>query len=105
WFDIFLGPVQLMHRPLPATTPQALCGLNFFHPTMQETLSSAAVAAGAEVRRGAAVREIRHGATPSVVVEDSSGTQEISARLIVCADGRSSQARRHFQVKQDAPFL
>ena len=59
WFDIFLGPVQLMHRHLPTTTPQGAPGFNFYHPSMQETLLGAAAGAGAEVRRGAAVTDMR----------------------------------------------
>jgi 2-polyprenyl-6-methoxyphenol hydroxylase-like FAD-dependent oxidoreductase len=105
WFDIFLGPTQLMHRDLTITTPQQAPGFNFYHPSMQETLLGAAAGAGAEVRRGVAVREIRQGAAPRVIVEDTGGVHEIYGRLVVCADGRSSQARRPFEVKQDAPFL
>lgn len=42
WFDIFLGPIPLMHRPLVPTTPHAAPELNFYHPAMQETLLTSA---------------------------------------------------------------
>jgi len=108
WFDIFLGPIQLMHRPLPSTTPHAAPGFNFYHPLMQETLLRAADMAGAEVRRAATVREVRPGARPVAVIEQGGAVEEVGARLIVCADGRSSAGRRwspRFEMKQVPPFL
>jgi 2-polyprenyl-6-methoxyphenol hydroxylase-like FAD-dependent oxidoreductase len=74
---------------------------------MQEILLAAADGAGAEVRRGAVVREIRPGTKPVVVVEQDGESEEITAKLIIGADGRSSQCRRwgSFEVKRDAPFL
>ena len=105
WFEIFLGPIQLMKRDLPSTTPHGLPGLNFYHPHMQENLLNAAAAAGAEVRRGATVTEVCQGSMPRVVMENGGASQEIAARLVVCADGRSSLGRRRFAVKQDEPYL
>lgn len=108
WFDIFLGPIQLMHRPLVSTTPHATPELNFYHPAMQETLLTAGAGAGAQVRRGAIVRDVRPGPAPVAVVEQEGAVEEIPSRLVVCADGRRSAGRRwspRFQVKQDAPFL
>src|SRR5262249_38883662 len=57
WFDMYLGPAQMMHRNLPSTTPQAAPMCNFYHPKMQETLIAAAAKAGAEVRRGAIAKD------------------------------------------------
>lgn len=107
WIDMFLGPAQIAHRDLTATTPQAAPHFNFYHPHMQETLVNAAAKAGAGVWRGAAVREVRRGPMPIVVAEQDHTVQEIAARLVVGADGRLSSARRWrgFDVKQDAPFL
>ncbi|HJT86860.1 MAG TPA: NAD(P)/FAD-dependent oxidoreductase [Bryobacteraceae bacterium] len=108
WFDIFLGPLQLMHRPLASTTPHAAPGFNFYHPLMQETLLRAAAQAGAEVRRGATVREIRPGRRPVAMIEQEGVAEEIAARLVVCADGRSSAGRRsspQFELRRDPPFL
>lgn len=108
WFEIFLGPIQLMRRPVADTTPHAIPGFNFYHPAMQETLLAAAAQAGAEVRRGATIREVRPGPTPVAVVEQHGAIEEIPARLVAFADGRRSLGRRsspRFQVKEDPPFL
>lgn len=85
-----LAPV----RDLRATTPQRLPALTFHHPAMQEAMIDAAEAAGAEVWRGAAVNNVRPGAPPIVTVERSARIEDIKARLVVCADGRSSMARQ-----------
>jgi 2-polyprenyl-6-methoxyphenol hydroxylase-like FAD-dependent oxidoreductase len=107
WLDMFLGPTQVMHRDLPATTPQAAPMFSFYHPRMQETVLGAAAKAGAEVRRGATVKEVRPGKRPSAVVEQDGKVEEVPVRLVVGADGRSSGLRRwgRFEVKQDPPFL
>jgi 2-polyprenyl-6-methoxyphenol hydroxylase-like FAD-dependent oxidoreductase len=86
-----------------ATTPQHLQCLTFYHPEMQEALLAAAEKAGAEVRRGASVKEVRPGASPSVVAQRNGHTEEIRARMVVGADGRSSIAGRSagFQTKRD----
>lgn len=44
-------------RDYRTTTPQKLPALTFFHATMQEVVLGAAKRAGAEVRRGAVVRQ------------------------------------------------
>jgi 2-polyprenyl-6-methoxyphenol hydroxylase-like FAD-dependent oxidoreductase len=83
-------------RDLRITTPQQLPALTFFHPAMQEVVLEAARNAGAEVWRGAAVRDVRkiRGRQPATVsVEVNGAERELSARLVVCADGRSSMGR------------
>jgi 2-polyprenyl-6-methoxyphenol hydroxylase-like FAD-dependent oxidoreductase len=60
---------------------------------MQESLLKAAEAAGATVRRGAAVREVRQGAPPEMVIEEDRRVETIAARLVVGAEGRSSVVR------------
>jgi 2-polyprenyl-6-methoxyphenol hydroxylase-like FAD-dependent oxidoreductase len=60
---------------------------------MQEVVLSAAKAAGAEVWRGADVRNVRLGQRPAVTVESDGAVRELSARMVVCADGRSSMGR------------
>jgi menaquinone-9 beta-reductase len=108
WVDLYLGPMQMAHRDLSATTPQGAGHLNIFHPAMQEALLGAASVAGAEVRRGVTVRAVCPGRPPSVIVESASGaTEELSARLVVGADGRNSFTRKTagFAVQQDPPFL
>jgi 2-polyprenyl-6-methoxyphenol hydroxylase-like FAD-dependent oxidoreductase len=107
WFDFHLGPIQMVHRDLPATTPQAAPMCNFYHPKMQETVIDAAATAGADVRRGATVGEVKGGAGPSVTFEHDGQSHEVRARMVVVADGRVSPARKScgFTVEHDPPSL
>lgn len=107
YFDISLGGMSFGHRDLRATTPQAEPCLNFYHPAMQEALLGAAESAGAEIRRGAVVRELRTNGNVRVTVEDSGKTEGVRARLVVGADGRSSTIRKEaaFDSKRDPSFL
>jgi 2-polyprenyl-6-methoxyphenol hydroxylase-like FAD-dependent oxidoreductase len=74
---------------------------------MQEIVIEAASAAGAEVRRGARVRGIEPGSPGRVTIEEQGKVEEVSARLIVGADGRSSSVRKWagFESRQDPPKL
>jgi len=90
WVDFYSGNTLTVHRDVAATTPQQLTCLAFYHPEMQETLLEAAATAGAKVRRGVSVQEVRPGARPSVVLQAKGGSEEVRARLVVGADGRSS---------------
>jgi 2-polyprenyl-6-methoxyphenol hydroxylase-like FAD-dependent oxidoreductase len=103
WVDIHSDGKLLVHRPVVETTPHRAPCMSFYHPQIQELLMDAAISGGADVRRGAAVREVRPGAIPSVVVEENGRTEIIEARLVVGADGRSSLARTTagFEVKRD----
>jgi 2-polyprenyl-6-methoxyphenol hydroxylase-like FAD-dependent oxidoreductase len=103
WVDFYSGPHLMAHRDTVATTPQNLKCLTFYHPEMQEALLAEAEKAGAEVRRGASVQEVRPGAPPSVVVQRNGHAEEIRARMVVGADGRSSIASRSagFETKRD----
>jgi 2-polyprenyl-6-methoxyphenol hydroxylase-like FAD-dependent oxidoreductase len=107
WFDLFLGPIQMMHRDLVSTTPRNTPMLNFYHPRMQEILFSAAGKAGADVRRGAFVTEVRPGPRPSVTFQHEGSTVEVHCRLVVAADGRNSPGRKSagFAVEHDPPTL
>ena len=101
--DMGFGP-----RDLEATTPQKLPALAFYHPEMQETVLAAAGQAGSEIRRGVTVVDIKPGSTPRVVVKDGEQSHEISARMVVAADGRNSTARNWtgFTVHEKVqPFL
>lgn len=80
-------------RDFTATTPQRLPTLTFYHPAMQETVLNCASAVGAEVWRGVTARELRPGNPPAISVERDGKIAELTARLIVCADGRTSAAR------------
>lgn len=107
WWDRYAGTAQIGHQDLVATTRPALPALALFHPTMQEALLAAAAKAGAQVRRGARVSAVTQGASPCVVVEGDGGTEELTARLIVGVDGRSSMVRKWagFDVQRDPEML
>lgn len=103
WYDIYLGVDLVAHRDLVGSTPHHTPHLNFYHPAMQEVLLQAAAEAGAEVRRGARVSAIKPGAIPTVTVEQEGRVEELSARLVVCADGKGSMVRTWagFAVRQN----
>jgi 2-polyprenyl-6-methoxyphenol hydroxylase-like FAD-dependent oxidoreductase len=106
-FGIYLGSDWDEPRNLVATTPQGLPAFIFYHPTMQEVVLQAAANAGAEIRRGATVRNVKAGPLPSVEVEQKGHVQELQARLIVGADGRGSVVRKWggFPFSQDPDHL
>jgi 2-polyprenyl-6-methoxyphenol hydroxylase-like FAD-dependent oxidoreductase len=103
WWDIYLGDEMIAHRDFIGTTPHHSPLFGFYHPDMQEVLLTAAAEAGAEVWRGAQVREVRPGRIPSVSVDRSGRREEVHARLVVAADGRSSSTRQWggFEVQSD----
>jgi 2-polyprenyl-6-methoxyphenol hydroxylase-like FAD-dependent oxidoreductase len=107
WVDYYSGNVLTAHRPVVTTTPHQLPCLSFYHPAMQELLIGAAAGAGACVRRGVSVKAVRPGTPAAVMVEDHGHTEEIHARLIVGADGRSSTVRASagFQLCRDPEDL
>jgi 2-polyprenyl-6-methoxyphenol hydroxylase-like FAD-dependent oxidoreductase len=107
WWDRYLGSEQTGHRNLVATTPHHAPEFAFYHPTMQEILLQTAVAAGAEVHRGATVRDVKPGTVPTVVVDEEGHVEELHARLVVGADGRTSLVRKWggFTVRRDPPRL
>lgn len=94
-------------RDLKATTPGGDCVLTLPHQAMQETLVELAARAGAEVLRGATIDFIVPGEKPSAAVTKGPSTQQVSARLIVIAEGRESRLRRAlgFEIKEDAEFI
>jgi 2-polyprenyl-6-methoxyphenol hydroxylase-like FAD-dependent oxidoreductase len=89
YWNVLGNPV----RDLSVTTPQKLPGLTFFHPAMQEVVIEEARRAGAEVWRGATVSQIRAGNPPAITVEARTGQRQLTARVVVCADGRNSVGR------------
>jgi 2-polyprenyl-6-methoxyphenol hydroxylase-like FAD-dependent oxidoreductase len=93
WVDSYVVNDRVAHREVVPTTPAQLPCLACYHPAMQESLLRGAAAAGATVRRGAAVREVRPGAPPAMVIEDDGRAETVSARLVVGAEGRSSVVR------------
>jgi 2-polyprenyl-6-methoxyphenol hydroxylase-like FAD-dependent oxidoreductase len=98
-------------RDYPSSTPNGTCALSFFHPEMQEQLLAAAVQAGADVKRGAAVKALRPAARAEnrveVDIETGSGIETVCARVLVGADGRESRvsALLGFARERDPPEL
>jgi 2-polyprenyl-6-methoxyphenol hydroxylase-like FAD-dependent oxidoreductase len=86
--------IRLPERNLLDTTPHGTAMLTFYHPEMQTVLLRAAEAAGAEVRRGATVIGVEPGSPPTVTARIGSRQEQLSARLVVGADGRRSKVRR-----------
>ncbi len=93
-FGVYTEPEFGEPRDLIATTSQRLPFVTFYHPTMQEVLLQAAAEAGAEIRRGASVRDVKLGGVPTVVVEQDGRVEEMQARLVIGADGRGSVVRK-----------
>ena len=94
WLDQYMGPQQIEHRDFLATTLTKTPLMTWYHPRMQTSLLNAAEAAGVEVRRGTTVTSVMPGKPPRVVHRGDAGGDEITARLVVLADGRNSQFRR-----------
>lgn len=105
WIELYFLGALVQRRDLLETTVQQLPWVAFYHPAMQEIVLAAAAAAGAEVRRGARVRDVTPGSPPTVRFEDDAGAADVSARMVVGADGRGSVVRRWggFAVSRDAP--
>jgi 2-polyprenyl-6-methoxyphenol hydroxylase-like FAD-dependent oxidoreductase len=94
-WENYVGPMQVMQRDMPSTTPQGLPTLAFYHPVMQSTILDAAAAAGAEVRSGVRAVAVTPGNSPTVTIHRDGGPSEtVSARLVVGADGRNSPVRK-----------
>jgi 2-polyprenyl-6-methoxyphenol hydroxylase-like FAD-dependent oxidoreductase len=104
WVDFYNESQLMVHRDLPATTPQGMPCASFFHPNMQEILIAAAKEAGADVRRDVSVREVQPGARVKVIAGEDGQVREFQGRLVVGADGRSSVVRSScgFEHKCDA---
>jgi 2-polyprenyl-6-methoxyphenol hydroxylase-like FAD-dependent oxidoreductase len=100
YLDVSIGGEQVVHRDVISTSNQKLPLLNWVHYEMEEGLLQAAQKAGAEIFRGARAfalrpaQQTRAGSLPTVSFERNGRNEEAEARLIVCADGRSSLARK-----------
>jgi 2-polyprenyl-6-methoxyphenol hydroxylase-like FAD-dependent oxidoreductase len=92
-------------RDLVETLPTAVPVLTFFHPEMQATVLAAAVAAGAHVLRSAVVREVVAGECARIRYERDGDQRDVTARLVVGADGRGSAVRKWggFEVTRAKP--
>src|SRR5215469_11823253 len=89
----FLDSLGSPVRDLLTTTPHKIPALAFYHPAMQDVILYHALGAGAEVWRGAEIRAIKAGELPRVTIRMEGVARELTARIVVCADGRSSASR------------
>ncbi len=103
WLDTYVASDLVEHREVVPSTKHQLPFLTCYHPAMQESLLKTAAAAGATVRRGAAVRDVKPGASPEMVIDENGRVETFSARLVVGAEGRSSVVRSSagFKVERD----
>jgi 2-polyprenyl-6-methoxyphenol hydroxylase-like FAD-dependent oxidoreductase len=94
-------------NPIPVSimAPGVDGSMNLRHPQACDALTAAAAAAGAEVHRGISDVSLTIGSKPSVRATDSEGSPiEVTARLVVGADGRNSTVRKQAGIplcKQD----
>jgi menaquinone-9 beta-reductase len=103
WANNYLGPQQTEHRDLPATTLTKTASVSFYHPKMQTCVLQAAERSGAEVRRGVEATSITGGFPARVKCDGNGRSEEISARMVVIADGRNSRLRKQlgFEVQRE----
>ena len=84
-------PVETVwERPAPEDIP----GMGFLHPRFQEAAFGWAEAQGATTMRPAKATRFSRNGRPSLSVTVDGGESELSARLIVGADGKLSMTRR-----------
>jgi menaquinone-9 beta-reductase len=94
WLNNYLGAQQTEHRDLPATTLTKTPSVSFYHPKMQTCVLQAAERAGAEVRRGVEAGAVTAGFPARVRCDRDGRSEEVTARMVVIADGRNSPLRK-----------
>lgn len=106
-YDESWTPAEAEARTLPLSifAPEVAGPLCLGHPKHCQTLFDAAKAAGADARRGVQVTGLTFGAAPSVTFVEEGRETTASARIVVGADGRTSQVREAagITLHQDAP--
>jgi 2-polyprenyl-6-methoxyphenol hydroxylase-like FAD-dependent oxidoreductase len=95
-FDPALSLAESEAAPIPVgmMLPGIGGSLNLRHPVACQALADAAAKAGCDVRRGVRDVEVEPGPRPVVRWHDGDGPAEVTARLVVGADGRNSSVRR-----------
>ena len=102
-----LDGVQDTPRNFESTTPKGNGIVTFFHPEMQELLLGEAMRCGCEVWRGAHLSAVQAGKRPRATIETEGGPRDVTACLIVGADGRESHVATllNFERVRDPPHL
>ncbi len=100
-YDETLEPAQAeaLAFPLDTIASGVRGSLNVGHPEACEALAQAAQAAGARVERGVSKVAVTPGPDPSVRYEQDGAARDLSCRLVVGADGRTSSIRRQIGAK------
>ena len=93
-WDIAAAGQVVISRDLLKQSMLGLPVYTYYHPEMQEIVLQAAEDAGAEVRRGAKATLVRPGKPPSVTFDHDGAEHEVTARIVVGADGRGSVVRK-----------
>jgi menaquinone-9 beta-reductase len=73
--------------------------VNLAHPAACDALLAAATSAGAKVLRGVRHVEVAPGAPPQVSYRLDGAARQLTCRLVVGADGRSSRVRRQAAIR------
>ena len=97
FWDSYQGPDRSGHRDLTRTTLVKEPVMACYHPVLQDALLQHAGQSGAEVWRGARVTGLAiasESSGPTVSLERKGAAIQLSARITVGADGRSSPTRR-----------
>jgi 2-polyprenyl-6-methoxyphenol hydroxylase-like FAD-dependent oxidoreductase len=84
--------------PVGMIVPGVPGSMNLRHPEACTTLASAAATAGADVFRGVSEVRITAGPEPRLRFTTDNDTIDITARLVVGADGRNSTIRRQLGI-------
>ena len=96
FWDSYQGAERSGHRDLTRTTRVGEPVMACYHPSLQTALFEHALDSGVDVRRGVRITGLaaKNGdPCPSVWWEQNGSQQQVSARLIVGADGRGSPTR------------
>jgi len=106
-YDETRTPAEAEARTLPLGifAPEVPGPLCLGHPKHCQTLFDAARAAGADARRGVRVTGLQFGAKPAVTFAEGDTETTATARLVVGADGRTSEVRQAagITLHQDKP--
>jgi 2-polyprenyl-6-methoxyphenol hydroxylase-like FAD-dependent oxidoreductase len=81
-------------QDLTQLLPEVPGGLDVSHPAACEALAATAEASGAHLVRGVSDLAVTAGTRPEVRFAEDGREQRVSCRLVVGADGRTSQVRR-----------